>query len=97
MRKTYELKFKTVGTYTEETVELSHYQEIYSDQDMSILETEIESIYLDEVLSEVTKDIESDPLLEFYTGSGNYEFPQLAFEVLEDDGTTRVSMKFFAI
>lgn len=97
MRKEYELKIKTVGTYSEETIELSHYQEVYTDKDLAVLETEVDSIDLDEVISVIANDFKYDPIFDFYTGSGSYDFPDISFELMEEDKLTRVTIKFYAI
>ncbi|WPC08804.1 hypothetical protein [Globicatella sp. PHS-GS-PNBC-21-1553] len=97
MRKEYELKFKTVGTYSEETTELTHYQEVYTDKDLTVLETEVDSIHFDEVISAIAHDFEYDPIFEHYLYMGCYDFPDISFELLEEDGLTRVTIKFYAI
>lgn len=97
MRKEYELKFKTVGTDSKEIIELSHYQEVYTDKDSAVLETEVDSIHFDEVISAIAHDFEYDPIFEHYLHMGCYDFPDISFELMEEDKLTRVTIKFHAI
>lgn len=97
MRKEYELKFKTVGTHSEETIELSHYQEVYTDKDLAVLETEVDTIHFDEVISAIAHDFEYDPIFEPYLYMGCYDFPDISFKLMEEEKLTIVTIKFYAI
>ncbi|WIK66440.1 hypothetical protein [Globicatella sanguinis] len=93
MRKTYEVKTRTNGN---EEIEFTKYRINNESSTKSILSTNFDiGLSVSDILAELCEDMEHDPLLEYYIGSGNFKLPSISMK--EYDDNVSVFIRFFKI